>query len=302
MSLYYQPSNKMPLPGSVLLLLGGALAAAALAFVYVYAIWYIPFIYINFLLCLGFGLVLGAALMQLARLGRLRSPWGVGGLALLVGLVAVYVEWAVYLTLLLNTEADGPGPAADTHTSFSASLFRSLLVQPGRMVEVLREINETGTWSLKSLTPSGIFLALIWLAEAVTIVGGACWLARSQAEQPFSETTDTWADEEVLAHPVGYAHDAAATRTTLETGHFQALTPHLTEAAEEQFARLKLHCAADDHACQYLTLENVTKALDKKGKPTQSTTVVVRHLAISRAAYQDLKKRFGAPPVYGRPA
>lgn len=302
MSLYYQPSNKLPLGGVLLLVLGSVVAAAALAFVYIYAMWYIPFIYVNFFLCLGFGLALGWVLAALVRAGKLRSPGGVTALAGLVGLAAVYVEWAVYLTLLFNSETTGTGRDADTTTSFSAGFLVSALTHPGQMLAAMRQINETGTWSLKGSTPSGIFLALIWLLEALIIVGGAVLLARAQAGEPFSETADEWAAEEEMAHPVGYVHDAAAVRTALETGQFHTLTPYRSEAAEDQFARLKLHHAPNDANCRYLTLENVTTTLDKKGKPTQSTSAVVQRLAISPAAYQDLKTRFGTLPGGVAPA
>jgi hypothetical protein len=179
MSLYYQPSNKLPIGGALLFLLGGVLTAAVLAFVYIYAIWYIPFVYINFFLCLGFGLVLGGVLMLLARAGKLRSPIGVGILALLVGLVAVYLEWSVYLTLLFNSETTGTGRDADTSTSFSASLFADVLTHPGAMWEAIGKINETGTWSLKGATPSGFFWGLSgclnWL---LFLVEPTCWPAR----------------------------------------------------------------------------------------------------------------------------
>lgn len=164
------------------------------------------------------------------------------------------------------------------------------------MLAAMKQINETGTWSLKGSTPSGVFLALIWLVEALIIIGGAILLARSQAIEPFSETANEWATEEEMAHPVGYAHDAAAVRTALETGQFHTLTPYRSEAAEDQFARLKLHHAPNDANCRYLTLENVTKTLDKKGKTTQTSSPVVQRLAISPAAYQDLKTRFGVLP------
>ena len=297
MSLYYQPSNKMPLGGVLLFLLGGVLAAAVLAFVYIYAIWYIPFVYINFFICLGFGLVLGGILLLLARAGKLRSPKGVGVLAVLVGLAALYLEWSVYLTLLFNSETTGAGRAADTSTSFSASLFGDVLTHPGAMWTAIRKINETGTWSLKGATPSGLFLWFVWLVELVIILGRAYLLARSQADEPFSELANEWAEEETLPHPVAYAPDAAQTRTSLETGQFQALAPHVAQAELAPFARLKLHRVANDPACQYLTLENVTPKVDDKGKASESTATVVQHLAISSGVYDDLKQRFGTQPA-----
>lgn len=297
MSLYYQPSNKMPVGGIVLFLLGGTLAAAVLALVYIYAIWYIPFVYINFFLCLGFGLVLGGVLMLLAKAGKLRSPTGVGVLALLVGLVAVYLEWSVYLTLLFNSETTGTGRSADTSTSFSLGLLLDVMAHPAAAWEVIIGINKTGTWSLKGATPSGLFLWAIWLVEVVIIIGGAYLLARAQAKDPFSESSNQWTDEEVLAHPLAFAHNPDQTRTALETGQFHALTPHVAETEEAPFSRLTLHRAPNDTSCQYLTLENVTTKTDDKGKATQDTDVVLRHLAISSAAYDDLKKRFGQVPA-----
>jgi hypothetical protein len=297
MNPYYTPSNKMPLPGSLALLAGGIVAALVLALVYIYAVWYIPFVYINFFLCLGFGLVLGAVLAVLARVGKLRNPGAVGALALLVGLVAVYLEWGVYLTLLFNSETTGTGAAADTSTSFNLSLFTDILTHPGAMWLAMQKVNETGTWSLKGSTPSGMFLGVIWVIEALIILGGAYLMAKAQATEPFSETSNEWATEETLAHPIAFAQDAATTRTALETGQFHHLTPHTSAVAEDPFARLKLHSAPNDHTCRYLTLENVTTTLDKKGKPTQSTTTVVQHLAISPATFDELQRRFGQLPA-----
>jgi hypothetical protein len=297
MQLYYQPSNKMPLAGILALLAGGVAAALVLALVYVYAVWYIPFVYINFFLCLGFGLGVGAALAGLVRLGKLRSPGAVGALALLVGLAAVYLEWGMYLTLVFNTETTGKGADADTNTSFSLRLFTDIMTHPTAMWVAIRQLNETGTWSLKSSTPTGVLLGLIWVVEALLILGGTYLMAKAQATEPFSETSNEWATEETLAHPLTFAQDAATTRTALETGQFHHLAPHTSPEADAPFARLKLHSAPNDHNCRYLTLENVTTTIDKKGKATQSTTTVVQHLAISPANFQELHRRFGTLPA-----
>ena len=297
MSLYYQPSNKMPLGSVLLFLLGGGLAAAVLAFVYIYAIWYIPFVYINFFLCLGFGLVLGGILMLLARAGKLRSPKGVGGLAVLVGLAAIYLEWTVYLTLLFNSETTGTGRNADTSTSFNAGLFLDVFTHPAAMWVAIGKINATGTWTLKGATPSGAFLWFVWVVELLIILGGAYLLASSQADEPFSELTNEWAEEETLAHSIVFAQDAAQTRTALETGQFNSLAPHLAQSAIDPFARLKLHRVASDPGCQFLTLENVTTKVDDKGKASESSAIIVQHLAISSGTYDDLKQRFGQLPT-----
>lgn len=297
MQPYYTPSNKMPPAGILALLAGGVVAALVLALLYVYAVWYIPFVYVNFFLCLGFGLGLGAVLVILVRLGKLRSPGAVGALALLVGLVAVYLEWGVFLTLVFNTETTGTGASADSSTSFSFSLFLDIITHPRAMWAAVQEINKTGTWSLKGSTPSGVFLAVIWVVEAAIILGGTWLMAKAQATEPFSETINEWAEEQTLAHPLAFAQDVPTTRTALETGQFHHLAPHTGAEADAPFARLKLHSAPNDPNCRYLTLENVTTTFDKKGKPSESTANVVQHLAISDAHFQELHRRFSTPPA-----
>lgn len=295
MSLYYQPSNKLPLGGVATFLIGGVAAAVVLAFVYIYAEWYIPFIYINFILCAAFGLLLGFVLMLLVRAGKLRSPGGVALLTVLVGLVAVYVQWALYLTLLFNSENVGVGDDAETITSFNGGLFVGFLTSPGNLWTGMQEINATGVWTLKGTTPTGIFLWIIWLAEAAAIVGAAYFVAVSQADEPFSELANEWADEETLARPVAYSADDHATRTALESGQHHTLVLH--EESDDElapFSRLKLYAAANDDSCRYLTLENVTRERDKKGKITETSSVVVKRLAITDAIRRELRERFGA--------
>ena len=155
---------------------------------------------------------------------------------------------------------------------------------------------------MKGTTPSGIFLALIWVLEAVVIVAGTCLLARMQATEPFSEVSQEWADEETLPQTVAYAADPAAARAALETGLFEHLAPYASQAGADQFARVTLHTAPNHPACHYLTVQNVTRTLDKKGKATEAATSIVQHLAISPSASQALKKRFGQLAASGSPA
>ena len=301
MSLYYQPSNKMPVSGVLICLLGSVVAAAVLALIYIYSIWYIPFLYINFFICLGFGIVLGAVLVLFINTGKLRSPLGTTILSVLVSLVAVYLEWAVYLTLLVNSITTGAGDDADTSTSFSFSVFVDILTQPAEMWDAIRRLNETGSWSLKGTTPTGILLWVVWASELLIIAGMAYFISRGQAREPFSESANEWADEETLAQPLSYAADAGRTRAALESGQFNSLTVFPPDSDDEQFARLKLYTAPNDPFCYYLTLENVTLTFDSKGTASEEADTVVQYLTISSVTYQELKRRFGLLPVAASP-
>jgi hypothetical protein len=293
MNHYYQPSNRFSVGGVLLLLSVGGVAAALLAFTYVYAVWYIPFIYVNFLLTLGFGFLLGVVLTQLVRTGKLRNPVLATILAAGVGLVACYVQWALYLTLMFNmTSVESFGRRASVaHTSFSADVMVGILLNPGSILEAMSELAASGSWSLMGVTPSGIFLYLIWLVEAAVIVGAPVLLVRNQATEPFSETANEWAEEEELPVLVAHISDPAATRASLEADDFSALRP-LAEDPERMFARLKLHCAPNDTACAFLSLENVTVSIDDKAKESETTTNVVEYLRVSAQRCQELRRSY----------
>ena len=76
----------------------------------------------------------------------------------------------------------------------------------------------------------------------------------AQAQEPSSEATGAWADEETLAHPVGYIAQTADAHRAFETGYFHLLKPHVAETELDQFARVKLYRAPNDDVCQFLTL------------------------------------------------
>lgn len=295
MARYYQSSNKLPLGGALLTLLGGLLAGAGLALIYVYATWYIPFIYLNFCFTAILGGAVGWVVYRLARGGHLRSAGGATGLALVVALATVYVQWAAYLTLMAGVEE------GTTNTSFDAGIFLGLLLSPAHMWSMLHIINDTGSWSVLGVTPSGVFLWLIWLAEALIIVLVALTFGADAIGHPYSETTRAWATETTLPQLFTPQPDLEATRAALEARRFEealhsAPTP-ADEAAPGEFWQLRLHHAPQDEACRYLSVDKLTRKLDKKGKPETDTEVLIKHLALSPSEYDALAARFGAAPV-----
>ncbi|TPG67514.1 hypothetical protein EAH73_07330 [Hymenobacter nivis] len=290
----------MPRRGALLFLIAGGAAATVLAFGYVYALWYCRLV--NGLLCLAFGGALGAVLAQLVRRGRLRSPRGAAGLALPVGLAAVYLQWSVYLALLFGAGGAPGGPAQGrAGAPFHFRAWAGLLAHPGRLVAELAAVNQAHIWTLDRRGPGpGPSLVMFWVAEAVIIVGGACLGARAQAKQPFSEATGAWARCATMPQPLRYATDPAALRTALEAGRFDGLLPCATKLDVAQmirhkqtsFARLELYAAPGDaHGC-YLMLANFEKKI-QKGLTVYGVVPVVERLAISAATHAALTQRFG---------
>ena len=299
MGLYYQPAHRMPSGGVRTFLAGGLVAAAFLAFVYTLVMWYWPFT--GFFLFLGFGLALGLTLKALARRGKLRSPLGVGRLALGVGLLAMYLQWSVYLTLRASAETHPARSIIRNQARFSPAKWASLVVEPG---EMLARMSRLDALSVDD-TPlsSGLFLAMFWAAEVLAVVGIAHMLAVEQAKAPFSEATDAWALTDLLPRPVSHVSDVVPLRMALEAGHLAALVPMPTRADVHQlqgrapgnFMQLKLHYAPDDPGFHFLTVQRFT---GKRRKEVASFDIdfVVKYLSLSPVAYEALKTRFGTLP------
>ncbi|TYZ13382.1 hypothetical protein FY528_02940 [Hymenobacter lutimineralis] len=296
---YYQPSGRFTVSGVLLLVILGTAAAVPLAFVYVYAIWYIPFIYINLFVTLGFGLLLGYALKTLTKSGKLRSPALVGWLSFALALWAWYLQWCVYLTLLFGAgETESLGSRASfTHTTFEADVFLGTLLNPPLVLGMLPRLADEGTWSIFGVTISGIFLYLVWLAELLILVLLTWNMPRSQAEVPFSELADEWAEKITLPQPATPFADAAATKLALETADWNHLQPHTEPDGTAHFGRLHFFRAPSDPDCCFLSLENVAIETDNKGKASEKTTDVLEYLRVPPRVCQELSTRFGAVPA-----
>ncbi|TGE21820.1 hypothetical protein E5K00_16265 [Hymenobacter aquaticus] len=299
MNQYYQPSGRITLGGLLGFVLLGAVAAVGLAFAYVYATWYIPFIYINVLLTLGFGAVLGYVLNRMTTVGKLRNPALVGWLALAVGLWAWYVQWAVYLTLLNGAgETEHAGHRFSiTHTSFEPDTFLGLLTRPDLVLSMLPRIAEEGIWSIFTVKVSGFVLYLVWLAELAILLVFPWIVAHTEAAAPFSERAGQWAEKHILPQPATAFPDAEATKTALEAARWDHLQPLAAEEAANPYGRLILHTAPHDEDCCFLSLENVTIEVDDKGKSSEKTADVLQYLQVSPQVCRDLHARFGTAAV-----
>lgn len=295
-STYYQPSGRFTVGGVLSLLLVGAVVALLLAFAYAYAIWYVPFIYLNVVFTIIFGGALGYVLKKLTKAGKLRNPGLVTWLSLAVAVWAWYAHWAVYITLLAGAgETESLGSRASfTHTSFDADICLGMLLDPAGLLGLLPRIAEEGTWSVFGVTPSGLFLYLIWLLEFVIIVAVALSWPYSQAKEPFSELASQWAEKTTLPQSALAFTDAAATKTALEAADWAHLQPLPPDAPASPSGRLHLYHAPQDPECCYLSLENVTIEHDKDGKPSEKTADVLEYLRLPPHVCQDLHARFGA--------
>jgi len=264
MSTYYVPSGKFSASAFMFWAIFGAIWFPLGGFLYALGIIYIPFIYILFLLTGIFGVTIGLVMQFAMMLGKVRNPLLGLGLGIVGGLIALYIHWAVWLTSVGGQEL---------------SLAVELGLNPMFMFDVISEVNQTGTWGVSSGAVSGIFLTIVWVIEALVIVGAAAYFPYSQACTPFSERANDWFKEKTL--PIlSYIEDKASFVSKLEQGRsdvFDSLT-YLSEGNQNHSVFTLYEIEKDD--C-YISVVNKVMKVEKDGDVDFDEEDVVEHISIS---------------------
>jgi len=200
MTKYYVPSGKFSPSSFLYFILTAIIILPILAVIYTYLVWYIPFIYINFLITAGFGFGVGMALQYLAiNIGKVRNP----NLAVLFGVlgsfIAMYFSWAIWVDLVINAgESYGNTRIGITTSNIKIVQVLELAFNPSLLLDLIVDINKVGTWGLRSATISGVFLAIIWLIELLIVLVIAVLVPYASAKRPFCELSNKWFEEETL--------------------------------------------------------------------------------------------------------
>jgi hypothetical protein len=243
----------------------GAGAALLLGFAYAWAVAWIPFIYVNFLLTIGLGGAVGFLVGQAAVAGKLRNTFVVVVLSLVFATGAWYIAWAADPRARIFSEAP------------------LLLWQPDALWAYVQLCYENGTWGLGrgGGTVSGIPLGIVWVIEAGTIIGCALFLSLGAMMVPtFCERCGVWIESQqgVQRLALRDGHEGALTR--LLTGDLSAAAELPRSDAYEPHLRLDLTCCPTCRESSYLTIERVTYQTDDKGNASEKTETVVDRLAI----------------------
>jgi len=269
--VFYAHSGAVPIAGLLAMAGAGAVGAVVLGAAYGYGIYWIPFVYLNLLMTAGFGFGVGFSVGLGARAGRVRSPFIAGGVALLAGIAATYVQWVVWLRAM--------GLPVDPQS-------------PEMVLSAASIVNELGAWSLGSFTPTGAVLWVFWGLEAVITIGLAAFTAHSVlADAPFCEDCSRWLDagpkvEPLVGITAGDHLMARITRGDLSPIHALERAP----LGRTDFVSAQVHRCP---ACRQLaTLVLTAVQLDAKDKRDEKR--LLSHLLIDHATADRLQKLDGA--------
>ena len=288
MAKYYKPSGKFnPI---AFLYFGGIslIALPILGLLYAYAIWYIPFIYINFIIAGIFGFVIAFLInLVVVRYGKVRNPSLVFILSVIAGLIALYFHWAVWVDLVINAgESYGSSRIGITVSNIKLIQTFNLALQPGVLFDLIGEINKYGTWGIRSATVSGIFLTIIWIIEAIIIIGATVLTTIGSASVPFCELGNEWFKEKDLP-AFNYVENTPEMIKNLENSNpesFKELI--LAESVEKNHSVFTLY--SSNHNENYLTVTNKRAKTNKKGELEFDTNGVVEYIFLNSELKQAL--------------
>ena len=291
MNKYYKPSGKFSPMSLIYFLALSLIAFPLMGLVYAYCIWYIPFIYINFIIAGAFGFGVGfLANKFIIGKGKLRNVPLTFILVAFSGIVALYFHWAVWVDLVINAgESYGNSRLGITVSNIDALQVFSLAMQPGILFELIGEINTVGTWGLSGSAVSGTFLSVIWGIEFLIIVVIALMIAMPRVRQPFCELGNKWFAEQPLP-PFEYIEDAKQFVAQLEKEDpavFNALKR--AEGLEQDHSVMQLYTS--DYNESFLSIENKKAKYDKKGKIDFNTEIVASYIALNTAQKDALAAR-----------
>jgi hypothetical protein len=251
----YRHSGKFTFQGLLLPIAAAAVVGYPLGLAYAFLVRWIPIVYINLLITVGYGFAFGWLTMRLLKTGKVRNTALATTCGALAGLIGVYWNWNGHVHVLFES---------------SPWFFR-----PDQIARAMGYLYAHGSWTIGhggsgGDTVTGIPLAIVWVAEAGVIVGFSAFVPYNfAANTPFCEKSGCWLDQsknidtlETLEQPDQIA--------LLKSGSLQpVLDAKPRPAGAPLFTRLTLKRATVPTSFCTLRVQKVTLKADKKGKVTE---------------------------------
>jgi len=270
-SKYYKHSGAVPLTGLVTMALYGAAGALICSVIYGYADYYIPWIYLNLLLLVGFGGVVGWCVGLGGKRGQVRNPLVMAGFGLLAGGLAEYAQWVAWV--------------------FASSKQELIALTPAQLWAVIQYVDQNGAWSVFDSTPTGWELYIYWGLEAFVIAGMSALVAGLYlSTAAYCENCSRWADEKQSIKPLEPVADPKSLKSRLEQGDLSGLkTLKKLPVEAAAFTELNLKKCSACAQSNFLSLDAVTISVDKKGKKNRHTRKLLQNLVLNSDQYRTLK-------------
>ncbi|WP_046756999.1 hypothetical protein [Kordia jejudonensis] len=277
-NLYYRPSGKVNPLSILYLLLAICVAVPILALIYTYAILYIPLIYLNFLCVAGVAFGLGFIASFVMDLGKVRNVLIAALFGLLIGIAGLYTSWIIWLAHHYEQE------------------YMDIAFNMEALFAEIEYANEQGTWGIgrSGGLVNGTMLSIVWVIEAVGMIGFPVFFAYSKACEPFIENDDSWAELTPIG-PFEFILNKEELKQQLETRNYETLVnmPVANSETDASHSIFQLHHGKHINQAKefYLSVVNMKAGTDKDGNLKFDENNLINYIHITKEAGQQLVAR-----------
>ena len=276
----YVPSGKFPWQAPLKLLLLGVPGIAFLSWLYALWLHYSPAALVSLFGLMLFSVFFGVCAWFVLKKAHSRSrrfnAWAGGFL----GFVALWVQWVLWIRMGFD---QGP-TLAGYFISSSPSGWISLLSLLAERLAQLEPTRFLVHW-----------LPLLWLAEAVILVWLPAVIARTLAEEPYSEVVGAWASKDIDGELWWYGGLSSELQSRLAEegvdfllGMRRAVEISATVATQWWTVSVSCTQVSADPAARWLTVTIVEQSREPNGKIKSSRSPVVSEWIVDAADYDRL--------------
>lgn len=268
----YRHSGKFNLSAITLVLGAAAVVGFPLGLAYAHFVRWVPFVYLNMLATVAYGFAFGWLTTKILKLGHVRNTTVATGCGAAAGLVALYFDWSGFIHAVWE---DGPW--------FSP---------PQEILGAMAYLYEHGSWGMKSGgNITGIFLALVWAAEAGIVLVFATTMARGFVQDtPYCEKTRCWLDEEKKINTLESITDTAQLAALRSGDIMPIVSAKPKPETAPTFTRLLLKRSPQCKVFCTLRVQDVTLSVDGKGNVTEKVINLTSDLIIPASMFDLIAK------------
>ncbi len=273
-NVYYKHSGAIGWTGPIYMVIFGTVVTLVLSIIYGYAIYNIPFIYLNFFITLFYGAIVGYTISFAGELGKVRNMGILVLFGFVFGLLAEYAGWVSWISAAIGEFA-----------------ILTIFFSPGVILYIIQVGAEEGIWSIFGWTPTGLALYIIWGIEAIMVVGAVVLTAiGSLIFTPFCERCNRRVEQKEtisLLEPITNPNELKA---QLEQGNYTSLNVlKRVEAGSKLNTELELSQCPTCQQFHLLTVKSVTIKVDSKGEGETERNNIVKNLLLDTNTYEIIR-------------
>lgn len=259
---FYQESNKVNLSGFIIAYLAILAVALICGYFYTVLIIFVPLLYFNFFITIGFGLFLGYLVRVLIKLTHNRNKTSHLILAFVAGFLANYFQWIAFIIYAF----DGEIPS---FRDYLANL--SWVIEPQMFFSTIGKINRIGLWSVFGITFSGVILTLVWIFELITIIIIPILMVYKSKTYPYSEDLGKWYKKYTLSDDYKAVAGINSIIENLQKDACETIN-QLGRGIGWKYSKVHVYFLENEQN-QYLDFENIYIGQGGRGKKNTSTPI-----------------------------